>query len=172
MATEKSHRGHQVRVKTADPACRTAAADLRSRVAARAHEISAARRSSTGSDFDDWLSAEAEICGRLPIEVLEMKDRLVVHADVPGVAAKDLVVTVDDRVLRVSGERRERKVTSRGSRHVTETRYGTLFREITLPAVIDTKGAAATLESGCLTVTLPKARPKKTARGTEASAEA
>ena len=44
----------------------------------------------------DWVPA---------VDIVEEKDRFVLHADVPGVAAENIEVSMEEGILSVSGER-------------------------------------------------------------------
>lgn len=90
-------------------------------------------------------------------------DNFVVTADVPGMTAEDINVTVQSEVLAISGERKV--VAPEGySVHRQERPTLTFSRSYSLPCPIDPERAAATVNNGVLTVTLAKApevRPRQ-----------
>ena len=98
------------------------------------------------------------------IDVTEDKDKIVLFADVPGLAEKDLDVQIEKDVLTLRGERTlERKDDGEGARRY-ERASGNFVRSFTLPQTIDVEHVTAALKDGVLTLTLPKkpeAQPKK-----------
>jgi HSP20 family protein len=92
------------------------------------------------------------------IEVTEHDGRLVVRADVPGVATEDLQIELEGDVLTISGERRSEQAQQRGNRGYTERTYGAFSRTIPLPEGVDADQVEASFENGVLevSVTLPQ----------------
>lgn len=92
-------------------------------------------------------------------DVTETDDALVVHAELPGVEAKDMDVSIHDGVLTVRGEKRtERKEEEKG-RSYSERFFGSFERRIVLPATVDEDQIDASLKDGVLEVRLPKSTP-------------
>lgn len=98
------------------------------------------------------------------IDVTEDKERIVLHADLPGVLEKDVDVQIEKDVLTLRGERAlERKAEGEHHRRY-ERASGSFVRSFTLPPTIDIEHVTAQLKDGVLTLTLPKkpeAQPKK-----------
>jgi HSP20 family molecular chaperone IbpA len=89
-----------------------------------------------------------------PVDIYETQDGLVVLADVPGVAKETLDVRVDHNVLTIRGHARHvvpGKVTCRAYDLVN------VFRQVALSDTIDQSHITVELNSGVLTVYLPKA---------------
>ena len=98
----------------------------------------------------DWMPA---------IEILERDGKLVIQADLPGVAADDITVEVADGILTVSGERREEhEIDSDGFRR-TERRYGRFSRSIALPEGARAENIQASFRDGVLEITVPLPEP-------------
>lgn len=100
--------------------------------------------------------------GRFPRYELRIEDdgyRAVF--DVPGMPREDIEVTVTERSLTVSGERRESSAPE-GARAIrTERWFGGFERSVDLPAEVDTQHVVAQLEEGVLEVRLPaRSRPR------------
>lgn len=120
-----------------------------------------------GRFFDklDTLTG-TESRGRWPmLDVIEQRDDVIVKAELPGVKAEDIDLTVRGNVLTVSGQKRPevREEHTENYRHV-ERRSGSFYREVTLPTSVDADKIEASYDNGVLTVTLPKSaqsRPKK-----------
>jgi len=91
----------------------------------------------------------------------EDDDHIRIEVELPGVAEKDVDITVHNGMLFVRGERKPEE----GRRYLYDGRsYGRFERAITLPEAVDADGVQATLKDGVLCVDLPKspeAKPKK-----------
>ena len=97
-------------------------------------------------------------------EVRETKEALVLKADLPGVKADDLDVSVQANVLSISGKRELERKTEDEHFHMSERTYGSFTRSFTLPEGVDSKNLDAELKDGVLTLTLPKAPEAKPQR--------
>lgn len=94
----------------------------------------------------------------LPMRMEEVRDgdQLVVRAELPGIdPEKDLEVTVDQGVLTISAERRERTEEKEAGSYRSEFRYGHLERQIRLPEGTGAEAISATYTDGVLEVRLP-----------------
>ena len=96
-----------------------------------------------------------------PVDVFEQRDRLVVIAEVPGLAPESLKVAFRERALVVSGERRTPRVGAGASFHCLERPHGKFERSIPLDVPVDVGSARAVLTGGVLTVTLPRLRERR-----------
>jgi HSP20 family protein len=99
-----------------------------------------------------------------PVDVHEDGDQLVFTAEVPGIPKDAIEITVENRLLTLSGERKFEREEDRDQYHRIERAYGTFSRTFRLPANVDASQAKATFDNGVLTVSLPKseeAKPKK-----------
>lgn len=85
------------------------------------------------------------------IDVSKRDDQLVVHAELPGLNAKDVSVEVDHGTLTISGERQQ----SSGDAFHSERSYGSFYRAIPLPENVDPDQIKATFTNGVLEVTMP-----------------
>ena len=103
-------------------------------------------------------------------DVKETKDAYQFKADVPGIAEKDLEVTMTGNRLTVSGKRDEEREDKSEQYYAYERNYGSFSRSFTLPDGADTDKLRASLEKGVLEITVPKkpeVQPKKIAVKTE-----
>lgn len=90
------------------------------------------------------------------VDVEETDTSVVVKADLPGVDAKDVEVTVQNGTLVIRGEKAERREEKGTSFHRVERFDGAFYRSIPLPAEADASGVTATSARGVVTVTVPK----------------
>lgn len=98
------------------------------------------------------------------IDVFEKNGSLVVKADVPGMSAKDIEVTMTEDGVTISGQRSEEKEVKEKDYYRCERSYGSFSRQIPLPAGADRDKAQATFKDGVLEVTFPlkeEAKQKK-----------
>jgi predicted unusual protein kinase regulating ubiquinone biosynthesis (AarF/ABC1/UbiB family)/HSP20 family molecular chaperone IbpA len=109
-------------------------------------------------DLADWL--ESPWTGPPPflagkvfrLEESVRDDRYVIRAELPGLDPEnDIEVTVDGRVLTIRAERRHENQEPNRS----EFRYGSLAREVRLPAGVDPADVAARYDKGVLEVSVP-----------------
>jgi len=87
------------------------------------------------------------------LNVTEDKDKYYVHAELPGIKANDLDISVTGNTL--SGE----VAAPEGAKEVyvlREYRTGTYFRQFTLSEVIDQEKIDAEMNDGVLRLVLPK----------------
>lgn len=88
-------------------------------------------------------------------DVVETEDGVEVTIELPGMAQKDVDVTLTGDTLTVKGEKKvERKEEKKGY-YVSERSYGSVYRTIPLPAGVDTDKADASFKDGVLTVKIP-----------------
>ncbi len=90
------------------------------------------------------------------IELTTTADRVVLTAELPGVAAADLDIQVTRNAVAIQGEYRRETPDEHHQIHRTERRYGRFQRVIGLPVEVDNTQVTAQLQDGLLTLTLPK----------------
>lgn len=90
------------------------------------------------------------------INVSESETEIRITAELPGVAEKDVDVTLDDDVLTIRGEKRSEKKDDRENYHFVERSFGRFQRSIRVPHSINADQVQARVENGVLTVVLPK----------------
>lgn len=100
------------------------------------------------------------------VDVSETDQEFVVKADLPGVVAKDIEVSVSDGALILKGERKEEKKKEEKGCRRYERFAGSFYREIPIPASVDADKITAESANGVVSVRLPKKpelKPKKIA---------
>jgi HSP20 family protein len=91
---------------------------------------------------------------------------VVLTAEVPGVEAEDLDISVQDNSLTLRGIRRAVALAEDETYHRQERGSGDFVRTVQLPFEVDADKVQAQLEKGILRLTLPRAeidKPKKIA---------
>ena len=91
-----------------------------------------------------------------PMDLFEESDRYVLRADLPGVAAKDVEVQVENGMLVLRGERKVDANVSRESYLRIERPHGSFSANISLPPSVDSKGIRAAHRNGVVEIVLPK----------------
>jgi HSP20 family protein len=112
---------------------------------------------STRSATADWVPA---------VDIKEEESRFVVFADVPGVDAKDIEITMDNGVLTLRGERQSESVEEREGFKRIERSRGAFYRRFVLPDTADVDNISARGNNGVLEIVIPKqerAQPRRVA---------
>jgi HSP20 family protein len=95
------------------------------------------------------------------INILEREDAMVITADLPGLSAEDVEVTVEEGTLSLRGERRLEEAGEGEIYHRVERLYGVFERTFTLPNSIDVDKIEARFNNGEMVLTLPKREESK-----------
>ncbi|HMK64753.1 MAG TPA: Hsp20/alpha crystallin family protein [Thermodesulfobacteriota bacterium] len=95
------------------------------------------------------------------INVTEDKDNYYIRAELPGIKAEDLELSVTGETLSISGERKLQSEGEQVRYHRREREGGKFNRIFTLPGLIDTDKVEAKNSNGILTITLPKSEKTK-----------
>ena len=116
--------------------------------------------------FDDFVSGNQWLArgeqGYSPqVDVTETDKEIKVCAELPGIEAKDLEITVTDDALTIQGEKLSERKSDDEGRHWTERSYGSFERTIPLPAEVDSEKAISSFKNGILRITLPKRQGAK-----------
>lgn len=72
-------------------------------VARRAYQMFVSRGGQPGGELDDWLNAERELLGDLPVNLEDSGESLSALASLPGLSGKDVDVGIDPRWLVILG---------------------------------------------------------------------
>jgi HSP20 family protein len=74
------------------------------------------------------------------------------------VKKEDVKVTVDDGMLTLSGERRQKEEQKDEKFHKVETYYGSFSRSFALPDAVDQAAIRAESKDGVITIHVPKTK--------------
>lgn len=95
------------------------------------------------------------------MNLTEDNDYVYVNAEVPGIDASDLDISVEGGTLIVKGERKAETAGEKVSYHRREIERGKFSRAMTLPTKVDTAKVEAKTVDGILSIVLPKAEEVK-----------
>jgi len=90
------------------------------------------------------------------LDMAESGDGYDLSIELPGMAAEDVEVRLKDGSLIISGEKSDKHEEDRADRHISERRWGSFRRSISLPSDADSARIAATFTRGVLKLHLPK----------------
>lgn len=94
------------------------------------------------------------------IDISENDSHFHINVNLPGMKKEDININLDDRVLTISGERRQEEEKKDTRYHLVETRYGKFERAFTLPDNIKPDSIKAKYENGVLRLGVEKAEKK------------
>ncbi len=89
------------------------------------------------------------------VDMFEKDGSLVIKADVPGMTAKDIEISVNEGSITISGERKEEKEVKEKDYYRSERSYGRFTRQLSLPTGVDTDKAVAEFKDGVVEIRLP-----------------
>ena len=95
------------------------------------------------------------------LNVTEDVENLYVRAELPGVKAESLELSVVEGRLLIRGERKTEVEDKAASYHRREREAGFFRRTIALPTRVASDHVSAAMKEGVLTITLPKAEEAK-----------
>jgi HSP20 family protein len=101
-----------------------------------------------GEKIADWIAPRSEASVSTASYQINM--------ELPGVAAEDIDISMQDGTMVVRGEKRLAKEEKGENFYFSEREYGTFQRSFRLPADAKVDDIAADFRNGVLTVTIPK----------------
>jgi HSP20 family protein len=116
------------------------------------------------SVFGEGLYPSEDVSNRtwMPsVNIRETEQAFFVEAELPGLTKKDIDITLENNILKLSGERRFEKDTTEESYHRVERSYGTFLRTFSLPSQVNAESVKASFKDGVLTIEVPKAEEAK-----------
>jgi HSP20 family protein len=96
-----------------------------------------------------------------PLNVYDAGDGYILSAQLPGLGAEDVELSITGETLTMRGERKRPEGVKDDSYRRQERPVGRWSRTITLPDRVESAGVSATFTNGILTVQLPKAESAK-----------
>ena len=95
------------------------------------------------------------------IDVFESDDEIVVRAEIPGVDAEDVDISIADNHLIIKGEKRQESETKDQNYCCVERSYGSFRRSLALPSGADVDSIKASSRNGILSILIPKSDDRK-----------
>jgi len=95
------------------------------------------------------------------LDISETRDNFVVKAEVPGIDAKDIDISLTGDVLTIKGEKKQEREEKEEDYHLVERSYGSYSRSVRLPAEVESNKIKASYKNGILNITLPKSEKVK-----------
>ena len=89
-------------------------------------------------------------------DISETKDKLLIKAELPGLEAKDINVSVSGDLLTIKGEKKKEEEEKDEHHHFVERYYGSFQRSFRLPVSVQSDKVEATFDKGVLNITLLK----------------
>jgi len=96
---------------------------------------------------EEWLPA---------LDVAEAADKITVEAEIPGMDAKNIDVSLSGDILTIKGEKKSEREEKKENYHLVERSYGSFSRSLRLPAAVVADKIEAAYKQGVLTITCPK----------------
>jgi HSP20 family protein len=100
------------------------------------------------SDIGNWIPA---------VDIREEENRFLIRADVPGVTADDLEITMEDGRVCITGRRETHVDAEQDGWRRVERVSGRFHRRFSLPDTADAEGIKAECKNGVLEIAIPKA---------------
>jgi HSP20 family protein len=99
---------------------------------------------------------------RMPkVDLVDRDDDILIRAEIPGVEKKDLEITTSDTSVTIKGTTRHEEKQEKGDYYRCEISRGSFARTLTLPTMVESAKAKASLKEGVLELTLPKVEKSK-----------
>ena len=95
------------------------------------------------------------------VDVSETMDNFVIEAELPGMDASDVSVSISGNMLNIKGEKKKEEEEKDEHHYRTERYYGSFQRSFQLPSSVKPEKIDATFEKGILKITLPKVEEAK-----------
>ena len=90
------------------------------------------------------------------VDIKETKKEVLVSAELPGLEAKDLDISITDDVLTLRGEKRQESKREEENYFHMECAYGAFNRSIPLPSEVESNNVKAEFKNGILKIALTK----------------
>ena len=95
------------------------------------------------------------------VDMAETKDSFILKAELPGLDAKDVEVSISGDVLTIRGEKKKEEEEKDEHHYRAERYYGSFQRAFQLPTSVKADKIEAAFDKGVLKVTLPKVEEAK-----------
>ena len=110
---------------------------------------------------DGWNLKSTFRASSIPVDISESNNAFILRADFPGFEKKDVSLTIEEGVLRLSAEQNLENESNENSYRIRERRAGSLNRSFTLPENVLIDDISAKFQNGTLSITIPKTEEVK-----------
>jgi len=115
-------------------------------------------------DFSSSFGFDTPSAVMPKMDARETDVQIELTAELPGLEAKDVEVSLSGNVLTLKGEKKSEMRREEGQTFHSERSFGSFYRRIELPAGIEKDKISASLENGLLRVIVPKVPAEKARR--------
>ncbi len=95
------------------------------------------------------------------VDISESKENIWVRAELPGMKAEDVKITLSEGTLTLRGEKKRLEESKTESFHRIERSHGEFVRQFSLPTGLDEDAVEANFVDGILEIKIPKREPEK-----------
>ncbi|MBR2273668.1 MAG: Hsp20/alpha crystallin family protein [Alphaproteobacteria bacterium] len=106
------------------------------------------------SPFDESVFNNNKVMPKL--DIAELKDKYEIKAELPGIDENDINLSIEDGILKISGEKKSETENKEKGYYLKECSYGSFSRSVRLPDNILEDKIAAKFNKGVLTIDMPK----------------
>jgi HSP20 family protein len=99
-----------------------------------------------------------------PVDVSENDEEVMVRAELPGINARDIEITIAGTTLNITGRKEEKEECEQEDFYRCERRFGAFRRVVELPESIDADRVTADTENGVITIRVAKKPGQRTRR--------
>ncbi len=90
------------------------------------------------------------------VDISETETEIVAKAELPGLEAKEVDISLRDNTLIIQGEKKSEAEEKKDNYHRIECSYGSFYRAIPLPVTVKEDGVKAKFDKGVLTISMIK----------------
>lgn len=116
-------------------------------------------------DLRPWTRRPFQATEWVPrVDMFDREDKVIIRAELPGLEAEDIDISVAGDILTIRGERKAEEELKDEDYYCCERYVGSFSRDVHLPADVDTEKIEANYQDGVLEIALPKVpevKPKK-----------
>jgi len=95
------------------------------------------------------------------VDIIDNEDSYELKAELPGLKKKDINISVEDGVLKLSGDKRSEDEKKEKNYHLRESFYGKFERSFRLPQDVEFDNIKAEFKNGVLDILIPKSEKVK-----------
>ncbi|HVN71459.1 MAG TPA: Hsp20/alpha crystallin family protein [Desulfomonilia bacterium] len=110
------------------------------------------------NQYSLWPFSEMDVISPFTpqVEIAEDNYNIMVNADLPGLDAKDIEISMTGDTLTIKGIKRWELEEKEEEIHCTERSYGSFARVLHIPKHVDQERVVANYSNGVLNITMPK----------------